>query len=62
MYMSKNERKLKFSVQILIMKVLKVTTNVQISQKPESVTYQTIYVLKTSDTNLSENVGVGVSM
>ena len=58
--MSKNERKLKFSVEILITKVLKVTTNVQISQKPESVTYQTIYVLKTRDTNLSENVGVSM--
>ena len=59
--MSKNERKLKFSVKILITKVLiKVTTNVQISQKPESVTYQTIYVLKTRDTNLSENVGVSM--
>ena len=58
--MSKNERKLKFSVEILIAKVLKVTTNVQIYQKPESVTYQTIYVLKTRDINLSENVGVSM--
>ena len=58
--MSKNEKKLKFSVEILITKMLKVTTNVQISQKPESVTYQTIYVLKTRDTNLSENVGVSM--
>ena len=56
--MSKNEKKLKFSVEILIKKMLKVTTNVQISQKPLSVTYQTIYVLKTTDTNLSKNAGV----
>ena len=53
-----NEKKLKFSVEILIKKMLKVTTNVQISRKPLSVTYQTIYVLKTTDTNLSKNAGV----
>ena len=58
--MSKNEKKLKFSVEILIKKMLKVTTNVQISQKPLSVTYQTIYVLKTTDTNLSKNAGVSM--
>ena len=58
--MSKNEKKLKFSVKILIKKMLKVTTNVQISQKPLSVTYQTIYVLKTTDTNLSKNAGVSM--
>lgn len=58
--MSKNEKKLKFSVEILIKKMLKVTTNVQISRKPLSVTYQTIYVLKTTDTNLSKNAGVSM--
>ena len=56
--MSKNEKKLKFSDEILIMKMLKVPTNVQISRKPLIVTYQTIYVLKTTDTNLSKNAGV----
>ena len=58
--MSKKEKKLKFSVEILIKKMLKVTTNVQISQKPLSFTYQTIYVLKTTDTNLSKNAGVSM--
>ena len=44
--MSKNEKKLKFSVEILIKKMIKVTTNIQISWKPLSVTYQTIYVFE----------------
>ena len=58
--MSKNEQKLKFSMEILIMKLLKLATNVQLSRKPESVTYQTIYVLKTTDTNLSKNARVSM--
>ena len=56
--MSKNEKKLKFSIEILTKKMLKVITNIQISRKPKNVTYQTIYVLKTTDTNLSKNAGV----
>ena len=58
--MSKNEKKLKFSVKILIKKMLKVTTNVQISRKPLSVTYQMIFILKTTDTNLSKSTGVSM--
>ena len=44
--MSKNEKKLKFSIEILIMKLFKPATNVQLCRKPESVTYQTIMFLK----------------